>query len=561
MLRFAALAIATATVVVSWLRLFIGVDLTDEAFYVTLPYRFALGDLPVRDEQNLTQFAGYLLTPLVRLSLWLNDGTDQLMLFMRHGHLLFTCIVGAVVYWASRALLPRSHALLTACLCVAFVPFNIHGLSYNTLGSGFLTMGMFLAFGATGGRGRPVLLLWWLAGTLHALAALAYPTLPVALIAFAAIAFTSLPSGRRKAAFLAYAAGALLVALLPLTLLYAAGWSSIREIGVYLAADQGPGRGLAKFGLIAMDFWNRAPHLDVLIGAVTALALLHRLPAGSGRLVRIVLALMLGVFCLRPNGTASLYIVTAIALLAPFLQWASLPDESTRQLMRTVWWPAAACGIVTAWTSSNGAMNASIGLFPAMLVSVMLIQHALLRPEEPSARWRNLNHAVAAAAPSLVVVALLLGGWVDFYGERYRAHWLTWPVERGPFKGISTFIQKRDQLHELHDHVLPKLRAGDSSFTFDGLPAAYLLLGVRPKTNSVWAPVPSPRPDRTPVLRYWQAHGLPTVVFVTGPGLRAGDPLSGVLGSGAYEKVANVGLGTLLRQRADQPPQGEDTPR
>ena len=67
-----ALAAAFATLFLSWHRLYYGVDFTDEAFYVALPLRFALGDIPLKDEQSLAQFAGVLVLPLVRLFLWLS---------------------------------------------------------------------------------------------------------------------------------------------------------------------------------------------------------------------------------------------------------------------------------------------------------------------------------------------------------------------------------------------------------------------------------------------------------------------------------------------------------
>jgi len=46
------LSIGAAMVVLTacWVRLGYGLDLSDEAYYVALAYRFALGDIPFEDE-------------------------------------------------------------------------------------------------------------------------------------------------------------------------------------------------------------------------------------------------------------------------------------------------------------------------------------------------------------------------------------------------------------------------------------------------------------------------------------------------------------------------------
>ncbi|HET6493759.1 MAG TPA: hypothetical protein VFH61_00140, partial [Thermoleophilia bacterium] len=44
----------------TWWRLFRGANLTHEAFAIVIPWRWALGDRPFVDEQNLVQTAGLL---------------------------------------------------------------------------------------------------------------------------------------------------------------------------------------------------------------------------------------------------------------------------------------------------------------------------------------------------------------------------------------------------------------------------------------------------------------------------------------------------------------------
>ena len=73
-------------------------------------------------------------------------GVDGVVLFVRHLQFLFSLLVAAAVFVALRSVLRSgSAALLAAVAAVAFVPFDIHSLSYNTLGSGLFTAGCLLA--------------------------------------------------------------------------------------------------------------------------------------------------------------------------------------------------------------------------------------------------------------------------------------------------------------------------------------------------------------------------------------------------------------------------------
>ena len=149
------LAIAAVVVAagLTYGRLYYGVDLTDEAFYIAVPYRFVLGAAPLIDETNIVQQTPVvLLYPFVGLWHWL-VGIDGLILYARHLHLLFTLVVGFAVFASLKRLLDDAiSSVVCAAAAVVFVPFGIHGLSYNTFASGFFTAGCFLGAAWAGTR-------------------------------------------------------------------------------------------------------------------------------------------------------------------------------------------------------------------------------------------------------------------------------------------------------------------------------------------------------------------------------------------------------------------------
>ncbi|MGD0998147.1 MAG: hypothetical protein ABR941_07505, partial [Thermoleophilia bacterium] len=205
LLATAAVAVALVALAFTWRRLFLGIDLNDEGFYVAVPYRFALGARPFVDEMNILQTAEFFVFPFVKLYVWLTGGADGIVLFTRHLYLAWVTCVSLIGCLGLKKLVRWEHALAASLVCLTFVFVSTTNLSYNTVGAGLLVIGMALGARAVVSRGRDR----WLAaaGVAQALAALAYPTLVLALPVTAVCLACSTP-GRRWRALRAWALGA-----------------------------------------------------------------------------------------------------------------------------------------------------------------------------------------------------------------------------------------------------------------------------------------------------------------------------------------------------------------
>src|SRR6185312_115254 len=80
--------------------LYFGVTPTDEPFYISLPYRFILGDRPFIDEYNVVQSAGLFLLPFVKLYLYMKGSTEGIILFVRYLNFAFFSILTYLTYFA-----------------------------------------------------------------------------------------------------------------------------------------------------------------------------------------------------------------------------------------------------------------------------------------------------------------------------------------------------------------------------------------------------------------------------------------------------------------------------
>ena len=139
-----AFAAVIASAGLTYGRLFYGVDLTDEAFYIAVPFRFVLGAEPLVDETNLVQQTpGLLLYPLSRSGIgsWAWTGSFSTPA-------TFTSSSPSASPHGFRPASPSARRRRcerpVAATAIVFVPFGIHGLSYNTFATGFFTVGCFL---------------------------------------------------------------------------------------------------------------------------------------------------------------------------------------------------------------------------------------------------------------------------------------------------------------------------------------------------------------------------------------------------------------------------------
>ena len=105
----------------------------DESFYLTIPYRLYRGDSLLLHEWHLSQLAGFLLYPAMKLYMWICGGTEGMLL---HFRILFTISwsLGAFfLYWRLKKL-SYFGSMLASTVLLIYTPFGIMALSYNSLG-------------------------------------------------------------------------------------------------------------------------------------------------------------------------------------------------------------------------------------------------------------------------------------------------------------------------------------------------------------------------------------------------------------------------------------------
>jgi hypothetical protein len=524
----AAVVLGAAALGLTWWRLQRGADLVDEAFSVLVPWRWALGDRPFVDEQNLSQSAGLLTYPFAKLYA-LVGGNDPggLVLYDRYLYLALAVLTATCVALLARRSLPLLLAALVALPYVTVVLFETPQLTPNTLCA--LLLSIAAALGAVtvlgGPRGAALL-----AGVAFGLAGIAYPTVLLlspfvaVLLAFsvgehgvptsAGRGVTPAPSGLRAWRLVSAWAlgGALVVAPVVLAVFAIAGTSNLQRCWDYtisLARRLDQLGGTAKAGEISTAFVSLLVDQWYIVAAALVSLLVFRLRPAGGRWL-----LLLTPPAVWLTGTAggmgAAGAVILYALAAPYL-YLFLPPrrrEDGVRLLVCVWAPALAIGAMTAYTSADGFVRAAVGLLSGLVVSGLFLAWGL----EPLGSRRGGVWWAAAGLAAIVVATLAFQ--VQFQQGGVRPSELDTVVASGPWKGIALTAAQGRLLNGYSGELSRHGRPGDLLLAYPQASAFYLYWPgeVAANTYQLYAGDPaSPLPDAT--VSYYRRHReVPTLV-------------------------------------------------
>ena len=455
------------------------------------------------DETTVAQQAGLLVSPFVWV--WREVvGVEAVVLFVRHLQFLFSVLVGSAAFFSLRGLVRNGSVAVLAAVCpVVFVPFDIHSLSYNTLGSGLFTAGCLLAF-RPGARAR-----WLVVGAFcHGLAVFAYPSLVVAVVV-AFLARVALAPARWRREVVTFGLPALGVAVVAMGAVVGSAGLHAVDTGYHRSSDYlGHAGSAGKLADVFHHQWTTLHFWYLLLPALALLGIVWVVLRRVAPLLLVVLPLLVvpvSAGHVLDSYTGTLEYVAhygALALPLSALVWRR---PEARRLFGTVWVPAFVAGLTTAYSSNNGGVNFGVGFFPSVFVTTVFLVWAL----------ESSTGGELALVPTLVVPALLvLLGWQVYRDGPISS--LDTTVSSGPYAGLQTSINKALFLGEI-TRDLDRVGKSCRIVFFKDFPGGYLLSHSKPDTNSAWiatvAQAKTPAYQQT-LIRYWSRNGPPDVAVV-----------------------------------------------
>jgi hypothetical protein len=540
-----SLAVCLAAFLFTWARLFVGMDVKDEAYYVVLPWRWVLGERPFSHEQTLFQLPALLEYPFLKL-FGLVRGNDPtgLILYTRHLYLLMMLGVALAVFQFVRRMVRWQFAAPIAATSLTFIFWATPNLSYDTMAIAFLTLVVVFEC-------RVVVLSggwrWALAsGAAAGAAVVAYPTLIVLLPLTAAVLVAGLklgpgswalePAGLQsssiphaagaapgwRSVLLVWLAGVALV-LVPVGLLLADfGLGNVlRGARNTAAGTQAAGQlgGLAKLDAVLHDVWLFVTSQPFALVALLAVYLVYRRRPRAGRLLLAGAPVVLFVAGQRIFLDASGYVL-AFVLLAPYL-FLFIPASKkalAARLLLCVWAVAVVGGVVTSYTSAAGYVNAAVGAAPGVMVSALFLAWALEAAGGPS-RARACARGLWAPTLTLTVLAAVVAVTIAFQFQ-YQQHdaaysSLTSRFDSGPWWGIAAVVEQRRQVDDVGAALAAVGHTDDSLLVLYVAPGYYLFWPGPVAAYTYWMGEGSSGGLPPEELTYLRTHNVaPTVLLL-----------------------------------------------
>lgn len=493
------------TILITYRRLFYGIDFTDEAFYLAIPYNFTLGAKLFIDEINLRQMSTFVLYPFIKFY-YLFMESKGIVLFTRHLYFFFMLFTAIIVYKAIKNFLDKDASLVISLTSLAFIYFNIPNLGYNTLGIGFFLAGCFLGIPAVLKERSPTFLFW--AGLCHGLASIAYPTMFVAST-FYALIVALLMQRKKLLSTISYCLGALTAAIPIMILIFLAGVDVFLFDLKFTNSIGVPGGGISKILSLIGFFGNWFFYKVIFAVFLLLILVISKFKRNLAGYVLLFLPLA-PLFFYRFGFYAFLSSAGYIfyySLLAPYLLLFISQQKPARHLFYGVWVPSFIAGMLTGYTSNNGYIASVIGLVPGSIVTsiflVMTLSGIFLKGKLPGFLNRKL-----LLLPPVIVIAILL---VFQYGSVYRDDnimKLNTKVKDGPYWGLYTTKEKNDYLANLSEDIALLAKPHDKVFYYDNFPAGYLLTSLRPAGNTCWIVPPSrfPGVNRRVTVDYFKEN-------------------------------------------------------
>jgi hypothetical protein len=468
-------------------RMTIGVDLSDEAYYIAFVDEWIKTGIFNGQALGIHQTAAVLVYPAVRLFVALRGDVEGLALFLRFVYLLMSVVAGICFYRFIRELRGPVIAGLAGTLIICFVPFSLPSPSYNTVGmlalvAAFSCSGVyFLADSNTAERAA-----WgWSAALAWTTAAVAYPTLVVVQVVLVALLVCPPPNRDTSRVWRWVRMLAICQAVAAVGALSIFKIDRLYEMLAFSNASLQVSTGLvSKVHTLVAPLIHR-PLLGLLCGSAGLLGLashwMDRTMKGRVALAVILVVLLVSAVSVGPVLVVHSHDVILMLSIFSALRLLSLCANAHtlhRSLIRTLTISGLVAGLVTSATATNGLVNFAVG---GLFFSAFGL--ALTIPVSDGKSLAAHIFALSAAATILLSAAFTL-----IYGEiknplrddQARR------VPNGVFAGLLTTAEKEVSLAQTAALLKEIAQPAGSIAVFGRLPGIYLLTSMKPMAPSTW---------------------------------------------------------------------------
>jgi hypothetical protein len=455
-----------------YVRLYFGVDMTDESQYVAQAYAPAIGGGAFQADLLIQQTPSLLIAPLVEAYRHF-FGSEGLVLVLRHLYFLLTLLTSRLVYLFLKKQFNATQALLCSTLLVSFIPFCIPSWSYNNLTYLGLPASLILLLSPPSETRWSALA----AGLFSAIVCFAYPPIVVVYIAIVTWIYFSKtgapPISRGR--FWTYFFSLLIGGLASIAYILSFGLERLHRV-FELSSSFGELGGFDKMQWMLGQFWHglsRGAFLPFFL--LIFWARRTRLRPWLDQHSEDLLFALLGLCAFARMSKYHLlnYVLFGSLSLLVLYKYRVLNGRPFRSKNQFVFLSAGFfAAAILSYSSGNGLVNAGIGLI--LPLQILLLECLKPMPE------RKANWALA------ILAVFFCFKTFDFvYGDAPVTQ-LNSKIDSGPFKSMYTTAENKAFLSDAESE-LKRLAQTHRSLFAAHFTSAYLVTDIKPVTGLLFA--------------------------------------------------------------------------
>ena len=445
----------------------------DEAFYLTVPQRFNMGDALIKDEWHLSQMSGFPLMPFVWLFNTITGSTQGIILAARVLYILFHATVSVVIY--SRIRKYGYVSVFASVLYFIFTPYDIMAMSYNTMGLDFVTLAGVIMGTASYKKKLPLII----SGVVFAAAVLCCPYLAVAYILYGicVLIHTFIKNKDSKfilkselfagKTFLFFSIG--IFALAAVFLIFALTRVSIKEIIDYLpylmTDPEHPQIALGtRFSMYFNSIYNCHSHFKIALFSYIALMVIMIIDRKRKyhRSLYLIVTTAIVIFCyvlLLPELTYATYNAIIFPLIFIGITSYILCENKPKPLFASLFVLGIIYSFAICFSSNQYFYVISMVITSSNIASYVFLAQLL---REMKTSQDNIEYAVWVKRGSFLFVAFMIFLQAVFqitvkaehcFWESGNTSNLTAQIQNGPAKGIYTNVNNCNTYEQIYSDL------------------------------------------------------------------------------------------------------------
>lgn len=467
------IALIAGGIIFAFWKCVFGFGGNDEAFYLTVPQRFNMGDAMIKDEWHLSQLSGFLLMPFVWLFTTITGSTEGIILAARILYIIFHATVSIVIY--SRIRKYGYVSVFASVLYFIYTPYDIMAMSYNTMGLDFVTLAGVIMGTASYKKKLPLIV----SGVAFAAAVLCCPYLAVAYILYGicVLIHTFIRNKETKfilkselfagKTFLFFSIG--IFALAAVFLVFALTRVSIKEIFNYLpylmTDPEHPQIALGtRFGMYFKSIYNCHSHFKIALFSylVMIVVMIIDRKRKSHRSIYLIVTTAIVIFCyvlLLPQLTYSTYNAIMFPLIFIGITSYILCENKPKPLFASLFVPGIIYSFAICFSSNQYFYVISMVITASNIASYVFLAQLL---REMKTTQDNIEYAVWVKRGSFLFVAFMifLQGAFQITVKAEHCFWesgntsnLTAQIKNGPAKGIYTNVNNCNTYEQIYSDL------------------------------------------------------------------------------------------------------------